>query len=78
MNGNPIEEDRKERKKRGTALYIREYGEGDRHAGALSSSLKSKKTSRKAKVQIYGTILRPTATYGCETRIINKMDADKL
>lgn len=45
---------------------------------ALKKFLKSKNISRKTKIRIYKTIIRPIATYGCETWPLTKVMEHKL
>lgn len=51
---------------------------GDKAAGALSSIINSKLVSRKAKIQLYKTVLRPTVTYGCEIWKLGTVRESKL
>ncbi|KAI4456720.1 hypothetical protein MML48_8g00015877 [Holotrichia oblita] len=51
---------------------------GDRCAGAMNELLKAKNISWTARIQLYRTIIRPTVTYGRETWVMNKREAEKL
>lgn len=46
--------------------------------GALRPLMKSKDVSRKTKIRIYKTVIRPTATYACETWVLKKSEIDLL
>lgn len=45
---------------------------------SLSGFLRSKMLTRGTKIKIYKTMIRPVLSYGSETWIINKKEADKL
>lgn len=51
---------------------------GDKCAGALNKIIRSKNVSRRAKLHLYKTVIRPTALYGSETWILNKAEENKI
>jgi hypothetical protein len=51
---------------------------GNRCVGALNRILRNKNISRKAKVKVYRTVIRPIVTYACETWTINKTVQTRL
>ncbi|RZF38840.1 hypothetical protein LSTR_LSTR013781 [Laodelphax striatellus] len=51
---------------------------GNRCYYALSQYLRSKTLSRKIKIEIYNTIIKPVCVYGAETWVLTKKDEDLL
>lgn len=51
---------------------------GDRCAGALNEVLMSKEVSKRTKIRIYKTVIRPTVLYGSETWVLNKADQNSI
>lgn len=51
---------------------------GNKKYGMIQKLLKSTYTSRRTKIRMYKTIIRPTVTYGCETWAMKKYDEEKL
>jgi hypothetical protein len=51
---------------------------GDKCAGALHKIIKSKNVSRKTKIHLYKTVIRPVVLYGSETWILNKTEEGKI
>lgn len=51
---------------------------GNRAYFANQSLLKNKLISRKTKMKIYRTLIRPIITYGCETWVLTKEDREKI
>jgi Reverse transcriptase (RNA-dependent DNA polymerase) len=51
---------------------------GNKSMGALNNLLKSKYLSRRAKFRLYDSVLRPTATFGCETWTMNKRTQENV
>lgn len=46
--------------------------------GMLRPLVKSPDVSRKTKIRIYKTVVRPTATYACETWVLKKSEEDRM
>ena len=46
--------------------------------GSLASIMQEKNISRKSKIRMYETIIRPVVTYATETWTLNKQDEMKL
>ena len=70
-------------------VVIEEYGhekqeikariaKGNQKYGSLRTLMKSKYLSRKTKLRIYRTVIRPTTTYACETWVLNKTEEEQL
>ena len=53
-------------------------GTGSRCAYAFNSIMKSRNISRRTKVRVYNTVIRPTVLYGCETWTLTKERIRKL
>lgn len=51
---------------------------GMKSAGSLNKVIRNKHISRKVKIRIYKTIIRPTTLYGCEVWTLNQQYANKL
>lgn len=51
---------------------------GSRAVGALNGILRAKRTSKRVKMRLYRTVIRPAALYGCESWILTQSNERKL
>jgi hypothetical protein len=50
----------------------------NKSAGAINHLVRSKHLSRKSKLRLYNTILKPTILYSCETWVLNKKQRESV